>query len=244
LPSDAPTPEGYDTAIRDAVVDHDAGRFAEARAQFLRAHQIFPNARTLRGLGMVEFELRNYPQCVRYLEAALSCSVRPLADELRGETEQLLARARAYVGAVELHIRPENAVVDVDGAAAARGPEAQLLLGVGKHELRVRAPDHVADSRSLSIVGGDRQVIELVLTRASLLAATSAPAAPVAAPLPVHSERRPLLKQWWLWTIVGAVVAAGATTTVLLATRDRGSDGIVRTPHQVGGVVMTLERAP
>jgi hypothetical protein len=245
LSADGQPPEGYDTAIRDAVVDHDAGRFAEARAQFLRAHQIFPNARTLRGLGMVEFELRNYPACVRYLEAALACNVRPLEKELASESERLLARARAYVGEVKLHIRPENAVIDLDGSAVARAPEAALLLGIGTHELRVHASNHVTDVRSVSIVGGDQPTLDISLTRESLLAATTTPAAP-AAPLAPHTEHRPLLKQWWLWTIVGAVVAAGVTTSVLLATRDRADhgDGVVRTPQQVGGVVMTLERSP
>jgi tetratricopeptide (TPR) repeat protein len=47
---------------------------------------------------------------------------------------------------------------------------------------------------------------------------TTPPPETAAAPPPSPSvERTPVYKKWWLWTIVGAVVAAGVVTTAVLA---------------------------
>ncbi|HEX6239538.1 MAG TPA: hypothetical protein VFZ61_01540, partial [Polyangiales bacterium] len=50
-------PPGYADAIEQALSELEAANYPEAREEFQRAHAIYPNARTLRGLGMVEFEL-------------------------------------------------------------------------------------------------------------------------------------------------------------------------------------------
>lgn len=49
-----------------------------------------------------------------------------------------------------------------------------------------------------------------------------ATAPPLAATTPIHRDR-PLYKRWWLWTIVGGVVVAGAITAAVLATSTKGS---------------------
>ena len=45
----APTaaPAGYDRSIEEALAAYEAGRFAEARVAFRRAHELMPTARTL-----------------------------------------------------------------------------------------------------------------------------------------------------------------------------------------------------
>jgi hypothetical protein len=40
----------YDAVVLDATREFDAGRFEEARALFVRANELRPSARTLRGL--------------------------------------------------------------------------------------------------------------------------------------------------------------------------------------------------
>ena len=54
--ADAP---GFQRAINAAIADFEAGRFEQARTHFAEAHALSPSARTLRALGMVEFELRH-----------------------------------------------------------------------------------------------------------------------------------------------------------------------------------------
>src|SRR3954451_3776514 len=50
----------YDGFIAQALQAYDAGRFAEARSSFRRAHEIAPTARTLRTIGMCSFNLGDY----------------------------------------------------------------------------------------------------------------------------------------------------------------------------------------
>ena len=76
-------PAGYRDTVERAVLEFAAGHFEESRALFARAHALFPNARTLRGLGMAEFELRNYVIAIEHLEAALANQARPLDEDLR-----------------------------------------------------------------------------------------------------------------------------------------------------------------
>ena len=239
--TDQPSDE-YRAAVHEAVVDHAASRFMEARAQFLRAHELYPNARTLRGLGMVEFELRNYGESVRYLEAALACPVRALDPELAEETQLLLSRARAYVGEVHVALEPATATVIIDGVTAATGPKASFLLLVGDHLLEFRAQGLPAERRTVSIRSGERTTLQVVLGESL--------AAPRAAldlkPEPPRSAERPrLVKKWWLWTGVG-VLLAGAITGSLLAARARQSSEPPSTTDQVppGVVLTTLVTAP
>ncbi|HKO94285.1 MAG TPA: hypothetical protein VJU61_24195, partial [Polyangiaceae bacterium] len=79
----ATEPAGYREVVSEALQEFEAQNFEESRSLFHRAHVLFPNARTYRGLGFTEFELRHYPAAIEYLEAALSSSVRPLTADLR-----------------------------------------------------------------------------------------------------------------------------------------------------------------
>jgi hypothetical protein len=247
--SGAASPLDYTTAIEDAVVDHDAGRFADARAQFLRAHGLYPNARTLRGLGMVEFELRNYADSVRYLEAALSCAVRPLEPNLRDEARRLLARARAYVGELRVTVEPKTASIEVDGVRQADAPFTPLLLAMGEHRLAIHADGYLTHTRTVHVAGPTTHELHVVLERALADARLMQPeAAPSHAQsmrpiprVPPAEPRTRLARKWWLWTAVGVVVAGGVTTAVMLARRERPDDGHVMTDHEtLGTVLMTL----
>src|SRR5690349_4366426 len=71
-PTPAAAQEDYDSTIRDALAEFEAGRYEEAATLFGRAHQQNPSARTHRGLGLAYFEARHYVLAVRHLRAALS----------------------------------------------------------------------------------------------------------------------------------------------------------------------------
>ena len=88
-------PPGYRAAINEALAEYKAGHFEEARSLFAEAHGIYPNSRTLRGLGMTAYELRRYRESIEYLDEALSSPVKPLDGRLRNETESLLNRVNA-----------------------------------------------------------------------------------------------------------------------------------------------------
>jgi hypothetical protein len=239
-------PAGYKEAITHAVAELEAGNFPEAREEFRRAHDIFPNARTLRGLGTVEFELRNYAECVRLLQEALASTVKPLEGTLRAEAEALLKRAQRYLGAVRLVLEPSSATVVVDGTPVELGPEGILLLEVGAHTLEAKAVGHTPERRVVQVEGGGRMDLTISLP----LPGPPPETGPVAEPEPergppdVPPERRPAYKKWWVWTTVAVVCAAGATTAALLIKREREKDtpGVDDGANTVGVSLQTLGR--
>jgi tetratricopeptide (TPR) repeat protein len=207
-PPDAAPPPGYREAIEQALSEYEAHDYAEARAAFLRAHALYPNARTLRGLGMMEFELRNYIESVSLLEQALASQVKPLDAALRAQTEATLVRARGYVSSYDLQLNPAPPSVRVliDGVPVAFTPGKPLTLTVGEHSLQVLADGYRDEQRSLSVKSGEQQSLAV-----ELHALQQAPAAAVALGKPEHEST----SGSWLGPALtiggGAIAIAGFT---------------------------------
>lgn len=140
----------YRRAIDAALSEFEAQRYEEARALFLEAHALDPNARTLRGIALCAFELGDYVGAITYFEQALASDRRTLDTRQRAQAEQLLARSRTFVGTVRLTVEPATATVTVDG----RPPtirDGAILLNPGDHEIRVEAEGFASDSRRVRV---------------------------------------------------------------------------------------------
>ncbi|MET0284320.1 MAG: tetratricopeptide repeat protein [Polyangiales bacterium] len=254
-------PTAYRSTVREALSEYHAKNFPEARALFEEAHRLYPNARTLRGLGMTLFELRSYRESVSFLKSALDSQVKPLDGGLRLETERLLTRAERFVGKLTIQVTPAETNVTVDGNPVTLTSEP-VVLDVGEHSFEFHAEGYLAESRSLYVKGRESETWTVVLNKV---------AAPVvAAPAPVvpspeetarqaeeepHGTRfvkfnsnerridRPLYKNPWLWTGVAVVVVAAVIVPVVLATRDdeiaAAQVNSANTP--AGGVFSALE---
>jgi hypothetical protein len=170
-PPDPSTPAAE--LIGDAVGEYDAGHYEEARALFRRAHEKAPTARTLRGIGMASFELRDYVEATRALSAALEEKRRPLTDEQRQQVQGLLARAEAFVGHFALRLAPADALVLVDGRPTTREPDGSLLVAFGHHQITARCSACAPPQKDVEVdvVGGERKELELKLA----LAVTATP---------------------------------------------------------------------
>jgi hypothetical protein len=195
----------YRQTVEEAVREFEAQHFTEARALFASAHALYPNARTERGLGFTEFELRNYAESIAHLEAALSSTIKPLGSELRSETEQLLARARGFVGTVKVELKPHGSLLSVDGLRVELPEGAALTLEVGQHVLEARAPGFVVERRRVNVQGGEEQRVSIVLAPQSQAAG--------------HKKDRSWYKSPWLWAGVGVLVAGAATATGVVLSR-------------------------
>jgi hypothetical protein len=231
-------PAGYKQLMDEAVAEYELRHFAEARALFARGASLFPNARAFRGVGMAEFELRDYADSVDSLERALASDVRPLEGPLRGETEQLLERARRFVGRILFTLEPAETRVLVDNVPVTLGTQRDLRLTVGDHNLELRAEGYLAERRTLKVRGGELDSLHVALTRVDTPALGPLVLAPAAAPVPhdTGSERRPLYKNPWLWTGVGVAVAALATGLAIglsggsSSTQRDANSGVLRGP--------------
>jgi len=247
----AEDPLAYTQAIDRAVAAYDAGEYGEARGHFAAAHAISPNARTLRGLGKTEFELRNYGQSLEYLEASLASEHKPLDDRLRDEVSALVQRARAYVGELHVQVEPGTATVSIDGVKVASGPEASLSLVIGDHILEFHALGRVPEKREVKIAAGERTSVRVALampTAAGEPGVGEVPATAPAAALHPNEDQRdqpgtPLRRRAWLWTAVG-VVAAGAAVGLVFAltgdSREREGEPVTTPNTPPGSTIQTL----
>lgn len=243
-PAQSSEPAGYRALIGEALAEFDRGHAAEARALFMRAHAVNPSARTLRGIGLASFELRDYPAAIDYLSQSLASSVNPLGGTLRESTELLLERARGYVGLYRLKLSPLTARLWLDGALTA--PQPELLLDVGTHELVVEAHGFLSARHTVRVNGGEDHALEIALVPLSGTGPErSVPI--VAAPTREEARNgerrdgRPVLRSAWLWTGVGVAVAAIGVAVGMAVRRDSRTEvgDLTLTPSTPEGGVFT-----
>jgi hypothetical protein len=252
---DVAEPPEYRATIREALSEYHARNFPEARALFAQAHRLLPNARSLRGLGMTAFELRNYRESIMFLQEALASPVKPLEGGLRAETERLLKRAERFVGRLQLLLTPSDARILLDGSAVERVGSEPLILEIGVHSLEFQADGYAPETRTIDIHGRESESWTVALAklpepvvaspREVAEQAQGEPQQPSEAPPPPAPMARPLRKNPWLWGGVGAAALVGIVTGIVLATRDPGV-GPFREGDNMppGGVFEALESAP
>lgn len=166
-------PTEYQRTIARALEEYEVRQYEEAYSLFTRAHQLEPSARTQRALGKTAFDLRRYVEAIGWLEQALIDTRSPLTEAMRAECEELLARARTYVGHVVVRSSVAGSVVEVDGVVVEGDPTSEagvdVALALGSHELVVSAPGHDPARRQVTLRGGERDEVTLAPTRREAL---------------------------------------------------------------------------
>lgn len=155
----------YRKTIKEGVAEYEAHRFDEARSLFRRAHQISPNARTFRGMGMAAFELRDYVSAVRSLSAALLDTRKPLSEEQRKQTQELLDRSGLFVDIYSIKVTPRHARMTVDGHAPELEQDGSLLFAFGRHSIEISAPGMELQTIVADVRGGERKSYNIALKR-------------------------------------------------------------------------------
>jgi len=161
----------YQELIKQALHEYRLGNFSEARAFFSRAHALSPNARTLRGLGMSSYELRNYVEAIDYFEQALDAKKRPLTRPMRKNVTKLLSQSRSFVTQLQLHVEPEHAETHIDTRPVTHDKDGNILLNPGTHELSVEAPDYEPIAHTIRTNGGESLTMNISLQRSKTAAA-------------------------------------------------------------------------
>jgi tetratricopeptide (TPR) repeat protein len=146
----------YDALVLKGIAEYERGNWIEANAFFTRAHALQPNARTLRSLGMVAYELRTYVEAIGYFQAALQHQQRPLTAEMRSQIDNMLREAEGFIARIRLDVEPATAKLSVDGQAPTFDPDQRLMLDAGQHEIVVTADGFESLTRELVARPGDR----------------------------------------------------------------------------------------
>jgi tetratricopeptide (TPR) repeat protein len=210
----------YRDLIRRALQEYDLGNWSEAKLLFSDAHALYPNARTLRGLGLTAYESRNYVEAIGFLEQSLANQVQPLSGDLRSALSQLLEQARHFVGRVQTQVEPSSAELKVDERPVKRGADGTILLDPGQHELTATASGYDSVSRRVTVEAGARVRVQLQLPlKASSNTGFNAalqPRAAGTAPPPAGAASAGS-RSIAPWIVVGASAAVAIAGGVLLA---------------------------
>lgn len=195
----------YQVLVRDAVAEYERGSWAISRELFQRAHTLRPSARTLRGMGMADFNMRAYARAVSELELALSSAEQPLDELMRAQVEELLAQASRYVGRYAVEVVPRDAVLLVNGQPPLRNGSGEVLLDFGSYSLEAHKDGYQPAVVTLEVREPERRVLALH----ALPTVRSAPEPPQPREAPTGT-RFP-----WTWasgaTSAGALAGAGIT---------------------------------
>lgn len=216
--------ELYNSIVRQAVENYERGKYDQAKALFAQAHHVFPNARTLRGLGMVAYALRDYVEAIQYLEAAITSRVKPLDSALENDSRSLLLRARAFTGVVRVRTSPVSASITVNGAPARRLIDHAVTLNPGQYEIQASAPEYQPATHLVRIEPGSLVDVEFNLAKVpspSVPALQPLAAAEAPGPEPEAQPQLPdaedhLGKTAGPWIVVGASAAVAIAGGVML----------------------------
>jgi hypothetical protein len=166
----------YREGIRNAVEEFERGNWAEAKLFFSDAHKLCPSARTLRGLGLVAYELRDYVSASDLLAEALASAVRPLSPEMRQPTQQVLDQSRRFEGRLEVALTPSNALFKIDDEAALRAASGPVRLNPGPHRITASLGGFGDETRQVNIEAGGLTRLAIVLRRTLVVEQQPAPA--------------------------------------------------------------------
>lgn len=153
----------YDELVHAAIASQEGGDFTQAYALFESAHRRYPNARTLRAMGVAAFQAGHFVDAVTHLEASLSHPEKPLDSVLRAAVSDLLQRARAQLASYRISAEPDTALLSIDGDAWRAPPQEPLLLLPGEHVLTLHAEGFEPQSLSLTATAGAAERIRISL---------------------------------------------------------------------------------
>jgi hypothetical protein len=207
----------YRELIRKAVQEYELGNWAEAKLFFADAHALNPNARTMRGLGLVAYALRNYVEAQTWFQQALDSQLEPLPEKLRIEvseylrlSEHFLAHLRVNVDPLAAEIRLDDKPLDPQAMAGGGG----ATVNPGPHELMISLDGYETLRRHLDLDAAAN--IELSLRLHSLQPAPPPPQAiPVAALIPPPEPKKPAKEPEA--PFIGGWLVAGGSAAVAIA---------------------------
>ena len=159
------TVDEAEALIRQGTELRHQSQDARALPYFDRAYSLARNPRTAAQLGLVKMALGYCVDAERLLDEALAVPDHPwIARNLNTLTETR-ALARKNIGELTVAGAPAGAEVLLNGHVIGKLPlPAALRLDKGPVEIQLRAPGHVAMSRSLQVTAGAHENLWVALS--------------------------------------------------------------------------------
>ncbi len=179
--TDAPVaPTGIEEAsthFKRGLQLFDEGDYTLALVEFERAYQLAPNYRALYNIALVDVQLGRYADAARTIEQYIHDGGDAIAPARLAEVKKTLGELQYRTATVEITTNAAGGEVTLDGKpldpSSLREP---MVIDAGEHTVRATAPGYQAANKTVTLAGGDRAAVRLVLVS---LAQPRAPAEPV-----------------------------------------------------------------
>lgn len=227
------------TLFEEGVLLADEGDWVGAADRFGRAYTLKPTPGIAFNWASALVELDKLIEAEDLLRKIVR---EPAADaQIKRQSEQMLESIEKNLARVRVRVVGDDDQLTsllVDGTVWPRAAwNVTSPINPGRHALVLKVGDvettrteltlHAGDSRELVLYASGRaeEVPKPVVLKAESSRRDRTLAAASTAPMPVKDddEKRPLRRNWILWSAVGAAVAGGVVAAVVL-TRDRRDD--------------------
>jgi hypothetical protein len=191
-----------------------------ALAELQRAYDLAPNWKVLYDVGLVELQLHDFVGALRAFQRYLEGGGDAIAAARRADVTAKIAQLQGEVASIDARAE-DGATILLDDVPIGAAPlPAPLVVNPGRHRVGATKEGRVAEARAISVAGGDRQQVEVVLPSIAAPPALPpapepapvTPPAPQAAPLAPPAEAAPPADRpplWIGWLATGAL-ATGA----------------------------------
>jgi len=231
--------------FRTGLAHAEAGRWEAARADFERSYGLARVPVTLFNLAGAQAETGQLVRAAESYRRFLQEANEGRAARYRDAAQTALAELEPKIPSVRLEVAGlgENDVLRVDEDDVARA-----VLGIaypldpGEHRVAVLREGEVVVEESFALAEGESRAVTLLVPSVQVEPEQVARAevtdeAPDLTTTEAPRERS-IARSPWLWVAIGVVVVAGATTAIVLATRDdaspyQGNAGVIR--FELGG---------
>lgn len=150
------------THFQRGISLYKEANYAAALSEFKAAYTAVPSWEVLYNLGLCQRRLFQYGAAIRSFDRYLGEGGAKVPGDRRASVAQELEQIRALTAPIAVLVKGEKARVLVDGEEVGTTPLVEfVLLGPGKHLVRAEREGCAPDEKSIEVVSGQSQAVEL-----------------------------------------------------------------------------------
>jgi len=220
--SDSQSKARAQALLSEGTAAYGRGDYAAALDKFTAAYKIFPSPKLWFNIGQANRDLGRPVDAVaafdRFLREADDAPAETLAEARRSAAE-----LKTKLGQLKVTCTTDGAEVTVDGKQVGSTPLGEMVWTTpGRHQVAVQREGFSPAIEDVTVVVGQSAAVNFELRPIDLRATNaSADGALVGGAAP--AETKPVYRRAWFWIAVGAVVAGGVVTGVVLANQSNSS---------------------
>ncbi|HET6283745.1 MAG TPA: PEGA domain-containing protein [Polyangia bacterium] len=152
--------------IREGNSLRQQGLDQRALPLFQNAYELTRSGRTVAQLGLCELALGYWVEADEHLTEALSAPSQPWIENNRAVLTESVEKARAHIATIAVTGSPAGAEVTAHGRVVGALPLARpIRLVEGQVEIVLKHPDYATVSRTLKLMGGTEERLQVNLQK-------------------------------------------------------------------------------